>query len=734
MKKRIFWQWSLGLVLASLPLAGGCDQEIAQSAPAPMAIADPAGGSALDAITNAPTPEAAEQQLENATGRVVSVANSPASSPNVSAPTAEIVKLTQAGVDENVMLSYVTNSAYTFGLSSDDIIYLNDIGVPGTVVTAMIQHDQALRGTATPTPPPDTNQLVPAPGTPTPYPTPVPETTQPPDTTPTVVENVPPPPQANVSYSYFYDSLSPYGNWIEVDGYGLCWQPTVVVVNRGWSPYCDNGHWVYSDYGWYWVSDYSWGWAPFHYGRWFRHARWGWCWAPDTVWGPAWVTWRYTPDYCGWAPLPPTACYAPGFGFTYFGRSIGIGFGFGLRADCFTFVAVNFFCDRHPGRHRLPPHHVTQIFNNTVVVNQIVNRNNRIVNEGIPVRHIADASHTVIRPVRVRDVADPLSARSEHIDRGGGRAVGAFRPNLPAPTGRTTLVGQGVRPATRNEVAPRIVGSPRNQGSVLRQQPLTSVNSTPQDRRAGTVPVFRNDASDTSRADRRPDNTARGARPPSASGANAPMILRGSDRSGRPDDNAAPPRSVIMRGSRDQNPPPMVNPAVSPTVQPARPTPPVQNNSRPSTVNPNPRQYTIPPPQGQPAAPSQNQRVFRQEPPGQMRQDQRQLSQPSAPTPSQSMPTYRWAPAAEPREQQRTFNPAPQSPPPSYRSDPAPRPEPRQVPPPSFRSDPAPRSEPRQAPSVRSDPAPQQSAPSRDNRQDRQPQQDRGSSGSRQNR
>ena len=60
-------------------------------------------------------------------------------------------------------------------------------------------------------------------------------------------------------------------NWIEVEGYGRCWQPTVVVGNRNWQPYCDRGQWVYSDAGWYWLSDYTWGATTFHYGRWFTH-------------------------------------------------------------------------------------------------------------------------------------------------------------------------------------------------------------------------------------------------------------------------------------------------------------------------------------------------------------------------------------------------------------------------------------------------------------------------------
>ena len=36
--------------------------------------------------------------------------------------------------------------------------------------------------------------------------------------------------EANGSADYFYDTLAPYGTWVDVAGYGPCWQPTVVVV------------------------------------------------------------------------------------------------------------------------------------------------------------------------------------------------------------------------------------------------------------------------------------------------------------------------------------------------------------------------------------------------------------------------------------------------------------------------------------------------------------------------
>jgi hypothetical protein len=33
----------------------------------------------------------------------------------------------------------------------------------------------------------------------------------------------------------------------------------------------------------------------------------GWVWVPGSEWAPAWVSWRESDDYIGWAPLPPEA-------------------------------------------------------------------------------------------------------------------------------------------------------------------------------------------------------------------------------------------------------------------------------------------------------------------------------------------------------------------------------------------------------------------------------------------
>ncbi len=75
-----------------------------------------------------------------------------------------------------------------------------------------------------------------------------------------------PAPYGRVSFTIFYTSLSPYGEWIEID-YGVyAWRPLYVKV--GWSPYLI-GRWVWTPYGWYWDSFEPFGWAVYHYGRWY---------------------------------------------------------------------------------------------------------------------------------------------------------------------------------------------------------------------------------------------------------------------------------------------------------------------------------------------------------------------------------------------------------------------------------------------------------------------------------
>lgn len=109
---------------------------------------------------------------------------------------------------------------------------------------------------------------------------------------------------AGASYDLFYDRLQSDGQWFNDATYGSVWQPKVAFTDQQWRPYTD-GRWAYTDRGWTWISNEDFGWATYHYGRWVRLSQRGWVWVPGSTWAPAWVSWRQSDDYVGWAPLPP---------------------------------------------------------------------------------------------------------------------------------------------------------------------------------------------------------------------------------------------------------------------------------------------------------------------------------------------------------------------------------------------------------------------------------------------
>jgi hypothetical protein len=435
MKSQTLRVWALGTAIGSLVLCGG-DKENNAKAEAPA--------SASAARTNMPPalkpegPSAAPAQPET---RLVQPAESPQSL-KVSPALSEIIKLAQAGVSEDVMLAYVTNSARLYNISSDEIVYLNDLGVSSEVVTALIQQDSAPGSTGMNNAATGATSLPPGVALTTPATDVYPGTPYAPAGENAAVSPPPAPgeaiagneyPEQPGNAAYFYDSLAPYGNWINVDGYGLCWQPTVAVVNSYWRPYGDRGRWLWSDCGWYWYSDYSWGWAPFHYGRWCSYPNFGWFWVPDRCWGPSWVSWRCTDSFCGWAPLPPSACFVSGFGFFFGGSAVGIGFDFGIHSSCFTFIPLNRFCDRNPGLHSVPSAQALAIFKESTVVNNMCAGNHgTIINNGIAHEKIAKATHGAIPKVVIREtqlLAD-RTVRPERLE-GAGSSQVIVRPRLP---------------------------------------------------------------------------------------------------------------------------------------------------------------------------------------------------------------------------------------------------------------------------------------------------------------
>ncbi len=342
-------------------------------------------------------------------------------------PVAQVLKLAQAGVDANVIHTYIVNCPTAFNLDADKIIVLTDAGVTSDMVNDMFAHDKNFLASIAPA-------AAPAPTSPPPTPTATAENNSPPPAAPAVSA-----PPAEISVNDFNNTLSPYGQWVEVDGYGRCWRPTAVAYDPNWQPYCDRGHWVYTDCGWYWNSDYSWG-VTFHYGRWFNTPQYGWCWWPDTVWAPSWVTWRSSSDYCGWAPLPPYTAYQPGVGFTYHGGNVSVSFGFGLAANCFTFVSIGNFCESHPRYYCLPQQQVTQIYNQTTIINNYNCNNRTIVNNGVSVTVIGAAAHHPIQAVSIGTIGN--------AGRHGWRGQGEIHPARPLGAGNSD--GATTRPLAGN--------------------------------------------------------------------------------------------------------------------------------------------------------------------------------------------------------------------------------------------------------------------------------------------
>ena len=181
---------------------------------------------------------------------------------------------------------------------------------------------------------------------------------------------------ATASYSTFYRKLDPYGVWRETSSYGYVWQPREAERSRSWRPYT-NGRWIYTDAGWTWISEEPFGWATYHYGRWTRLRDIGWIWVPGDEWAPAWVSWRKSNDYVGWAPLPPEARFDRRAGIHNWADNY-----YDIGPDQYCFVPTNQF-----GAHRVetalvPAQRNVTIINQTTNVTNITYSNTTIINQG----------------------------------------------------------------------------------------------------------------------------------------------------------------------------------------------------------------------------------------------------------------------------------------------------------------------------------------------------------------
>lgn len=256
-----------------------------------------------------------------------------------------------------------------------------------------------------------------------------------------------------VSIGFFHDELSPYGRWAPC-AYGECWVPTGVAA--GWQPY-SNGEWIYTDFGWTWASDDPWGGDPYHYGSWVwldDDDDWGW--VPGTIWAPAWVTWCYSDEYVGWAPLSPNfTLTASG----YFGSPVID------PARSYVFVPTTRFVGVNTSTVRLP-----------------AVRNATILQRTRPATAFSVSGGTVrntaISPSRIeRATGKPVSRRSIAAARTDPRPVprmaanGPLRLAAPAKTLRSQIANQSAAAGKR--------GAARRPSARTSGKSVTSVKRSP---------------------------------------------------------------------------------------------------------------------------------------------------------------------------------------------------------------------------------------------------------------
>jgi len=270
-----------------------------------------------------------------------------------------------------------------------------------------------------------------------------------------------------VSVSVFHDQLTPYGRWVVAGSYGNVWVPRVAA---GWAPYTD-GQWVYTDYGWTWVSYDPWGGVPCHYGSWAWADPYGWVWTPGTVWAPAWVTWAYTDDFVGWAPIPPTFAVS----FTgYVGAPVV------LATTRYCFVPSRQFVGVNVASVRVPVAQNAAIFSRAVKNTNFAVSGGVVRTAGPPTAQIERASARKIAPVSI----DQVKTRPTTLEQAGARSGSRVAVAAPAAE-RERVVAAKPEAGTKKAAATKETAAKTEK---TRAEAPKSAAAKPEKSRAETAP------------------------------------------------------------------------------------------------------------------------------------------------------------------------------------------------------------------------------------------------------
>lgn len=396
-----------------------------------------------------------------------------------------------------------------------------------------------------------------------------------------------------VSFDYFREALSPFGEWIDVGDYGLCWRPSGVAAD--WAPYTD-GYWAYTDAGWTWVSYEDWGGITYHYGRWINVVDEGWVWVPDYQWGPAWVSWRSNDDYVGWAPLPPEARWNEGAGF-----GVWVDTSYDIGPETYRFCHTRDFCAPVLAPLLVPcGENVTFITSTVNITNICFNRRDSSVFCGGP--NFERINHRLPRPIPALILVREDRREHDGHRRGSpqtvrGNELAVYAPRVRRPDGERGLSIAPQRTVGADKINR---GWSRNTGVAQQEQIKERLHKQTEGLNPHTAPARLVKPADV-------------ASIPKVANPNVPtvnVVGRGDARPGRnlnrpqttpaPVQSASPP--VVANPPPVRVQPPNANPP--PVAERVRPQPvPAENVTRPA--QPPTRPFNNPPAQPRPARPAQ---------------------------------------------------------------------------------------------------------------------------------
>jgi len=207
-------------------------------------------------------------QAQGTPAPVIRVTPSGGAVPTTFSPSvAEVVKLAQSGVGDDVVIAYIKTSQVPYNLSANDIVALKNTGLSQPLITGMLNQDNALRNQSHP---PGYPQQPPAPAEPAPV---IPNAPTAP-----AAASVPPAPTTVPSSGVLATNADLVAAQPSrpVEQAPPPSQPEVVPVTPGPNYYWVPGYWSWNG-TWIWVPG-RWAVRPWHGavwvgGHWARHGR-----------------------------------------------------------------------------------------------------------------------------------------------------------------------------------------------------------------------------------------------------------------------------------------------------------------------------------------------------------------------------------------------------------------------------------------------------------------------------